>query len=102
MSFRPLHDHVLVRPIEDDDRSAGGVIIPDTAREKPMRGTVLYVGRGARRGDGALVPPEVKGGDTVLFGKWAGTEVTIYGEDLVIMKESDILGVVEAAAANKP
>jgi chaperonin GroES len=101
MSFRPLHDRVLVRRIDADEKTAGGIIIPDTAKEKPQRGEIIAVGAGARAEDGKLVPLDVKVGDEVLFGKWSGTEVKIDGEDLLIMKESDILGVVEAAKATK-
>ena len=97
MSFRPLHDRVLVRRIDADEKTAGGIIIPDTAKEKPQRGEVIAVGAGTRTEDGKLVPLDVKPGDEVLFGKWSGTEVKIDGEDLLIMKESDILGIVEAA-----
>ena len=101
MSFRPLHDRVLVRRIDADEKTAGGIIIPDTAKEKPQRGEVIAIGAGTRAEDGKLVPLDVKAGDEVLFGKWSGTEVKIDGEDLLIMKESDILGVVEAAKAAK-
>ena len=101
MSFRPLHDRVLVRRIDADEKTAGGIIIPDTAKEKPQRGEVIAVGAGARTEEGKLVPLDVKVGDEVLFGKWSGTEVKIDGEDLLIMKESDILGVVEATKAAK-
>jgi chaperonin GroES len=101
MSFRPLHDRVLVRRIDADEKTAGGIIIPDTATEKPQRGEVIAVGAGARSEEGKLVPLDVKVGDEVLFGKWSGTEVKIDGEDLLIMKESDILGVVEASTAAK-
>jgi chaperonin GroES len=99
MSFRPLHDRVLVRRIDADEKTAGGIIIPDTAKEKPQRGEVIAVGAGSRSEDGKLVPLDVKAGDEVLFGKWSGTEVKIDGEDLLIMKESDILGIVESAKA---
>ncbi|HJT13734.1 MAG TPA: co-chaperone GroES [Dongiaceae bacterium] len=99
MSFRPLHDRVLVRRIDADEKTAGGIIIPDTAKEKPQRGEVIAVGAGSRTEDGKLVPLDVKAGDEVLFGKWSGTEVKIDGEDLLIMKESDILGIVESAKA---
>jgi chaperonin GroES len=101
MTFRPLHDRVLVRRIEEDTKTSGGIIIPDTAKEKPMQGEVIAIGPGARDEAGKLVPLEVKPGDRVLFGKWSGTEVKIDGEDLLIMKESDILGVLEGAAAKK-
>ncbi len=98
MKFRPLHDRVLVRRIEADERTKGGIIIPDTAKEKPQEGEIVATGPGARDDSGKLVPLDVKTGDRVLFGKWSGTEVKIDGEDLIIMKESDILGVVEASA----
>jgi chaperonin GroES len=101
MSFRPLHDRVLVRRIDAHEKTAGGIIIPDTAKEKPQRGEVIAVGAGTRTEDGKLTPLDVKVGDEVLFGKWSGTDVKIDGEDLLIMKESDILGVVEAAPAAK-
>jgi chaperonin GroES len=101
MSFRPLHDRVLVRRIDADEKTAGGIIIPDTAKEKPQRGEIIAVGAGTRTEDGKLTPLDVKVGDEVLFGKWSGTEVKIDGEDLLIMKESDILGVVEAEKARK-
>ncbi len=94
MSFRPLHDRVLVRRIEADEKTAGGIIIPDTAKEKPQEGEVIAAGTGARNEAGEVHPREVKAGDKVLFGKWSGTEVKIDGEDLLIMKESDILGIV--------
>jgi chaperonin GroES len=97
MTFRPLHDRVVVRRIEADERTAGGIIIPDTAKEKPQEGEIVAVGPGARDEAGKLVPVDVKAGDRVLFGKWSGTEVKIDGEDLLIMKESDILGVIEAS-----
>jgi chaperonin GroES len=96
MKFRPLHDRVVVRRIDADEKTAGGIIIPDTAKEKPSQGEVLAVGQGARNDAGEIVAPEVKPGDTVLFGKWSGTEVRIDGEDLLIMKESDIMGIVLA------
>jgi chaperonin GroES len=99
MKFRPLHDRVLVRRIEADDRTKGGIIIPDTAKEKPQEGEIVAAGPGARDDGGKLVPLDVKTGDRVLFGKWSGTEVKIDGEDLIIMKESDILGVIEATAS---
>ena len=94
MKFRPLHDRVLVRRVEEEEKTAGGIIIPDTAKEKPMQGEVIAVGPGARDESGRLVPLDVKTGDRVLFGKWSGTEVKIDGEELLIMKESDIMGVV--------
>ncbi len=95
MNFRPLHDRVLVRRVEAEEKTAGGIIIPDTAKEKPQEGEVLAVGAGARDEAGKLVPLDVKEGDRILFGKWSGTEVRLDGEDLLIMKESDILGIVE-------
>jgi chaperonin GroES len=95
MHFRPLHDRVVVRRIEADEKTAGGIIIPDTAKEKPQEGEVVAVGPGARDDSGRLIPPSVAPGDRVLFGKWSGTEARIEGEDLLIMKESDILGVIE-------
>jgi chaperonin GroES len=95
MKFRPLHDRVVVRRIEEDMKTAGGIIIPDTAKEKPMQGEVVAVGPGARDESGKIIPLDVRNGDKVLFGKWSGTEVKIDGDDLLIMKESDILGVIE-------
>jgi chaperonin GroES len=95
MKFRPLQDRVLVRRLDDEAKTAGGIIIPDTAQEKPTEGEVIAVGPGARDETGALVPLDVKKGDRILFGKWSGTEVTIDGEELIIMKESDIFGVIE-------
>jgi len=97
MGFRPLHDRVLVRRVEAEEKTAGGIIIPDTAKEKPQEGEVIGVGAGARDESGKLVPLDVKQGDRILFGKWSGTEVKIDGEDLIIMKESDILGIIEGA-----
>ena len=94
MNFKPLHDRVLVRRVESDQKTAGGIIIPDTAQEKPMEGEVLEVGSGARDEVGKLVPLDVKTGDKVLFGKWSGTEVKMNGEDYLIMKESDIMGII--------
>nr|WP_205563192.1 co-chaperone GroES [Cohaesibacter haloalkalitolerans] len=94
MKFRPLNDRVVVRRVESEEKTAGGIIIPDTAKEKPSEGEVVAVGTGARNNDGTLVPCECKAGDRVLFGKWSGTEVKIDGEDLLIMKESDILGIL--------
>jgi chaperonin GroES len=99
MKFRPLHDRVLVRRIDEEEKTAGGIIIPDTAKEKPMQGEVIAVGPGARDESGRLVPLDVKTGDRVLFGKWSGTEVKIDGQELVIMKESDILGIIEGKAS---
>jgi len=101
MKFKPLHDRVVVRRVEEDTKTAGGIIIPDTAKEKPMQGEVVSVGPGARNEKGELVTLDVKAGDRILFGKWSGTEVKIDGEELLIMKESDILGVLEGAAAAK-
>jgi chaperonin GroES len=101
MTFRPLHDRVLVRRIDAEEKSAGGIIIPDTAREKPQQGEVLAVGAGTRDEAGKLTPLDVRPGDRVLFGKWSGTEVKIDGEDLLIMKESDILGLVEETVARR-
>ncbi len=99
MKFRPLHDRVLVKRLDAEEKTAGGIIIPDTAKEKPMQGEIIAVGSGVRGEDGKLVALDVKAGDRVLFGKWSGTEVKIDGEDLLIMKESDILGILEGAAA---
>jgi chaperonin GroES len=101
MKFRPLHDRVVIRRIESDTKSAGGIIIPDTAKEKPQEGEVVAVGPGARDDNGKVVALDVKAGDRVLFGKWSGTEVKISGEDLIIMKESDILGILETTKAAK-
>lgn len=101
MNFRPLHDRVLVRRIEAEEKTAGGIIIPDTAKEKPMEGEVVAVGAGTRDDSGKLIELAVKAGDHILFGKWSGTEVRIDGEDLLIMKESDILGIIEAGAELK-
>ncbi len=101
MKFRPLHDRVVVRRVEEDTKTAGGIIIPDTAKEKPIQGEVVAVGPGARDEAGKVNPLDVKPGDRVLFGKWSGTEVKIDGEDLVIMKESDIFGVLEGKASVK-
>jgi chaperonin GroES len=101
MKFRPLHDRVVVKRLEEDAKSAGGIIIPDTVKEKPMRGEVVAVGPGARDESGKINPLDVKAGEIVLFGKWSGTEVKIDGDDLLIMKESDILGVIEGTAKIK-
>ena len=101
MNFRPLHDRVVVRRLEEEQKTAGGIIIPDTAKEKPMQGEVVAVGPGARNDKGEVTALDVKAGDRVLFGKWSGTEVKIDGEDLLIMKESDILGVLEESVAKK-
>ncbi|HIG22858.1 co-chaperone GroES [Henriciella barbarensis] len=95
MKFRPLHDRVLVKRVEEEAKTAGGIIIPDTAKEKPQEGEIVAVGSGARGDDNEIIPLEVKAGDRVLFGKWSGTEVKVDGQDLLIMKESDILGIVE-------
>jgi chaperonin GroES len=99
MKFRPLHDRVVVRRLEQDEKTAGGIIIPDTAKEKPMEGEIIAAGPGARNEDGKLVPLDVKVGDRVLFGKWSGTEVKLDGEELMIMKESDIMGIIEGTPA---
>ena len=101
MAFRPLHDRVLVRRIEAEEKTAGGIIIPDSAKEKPSEGEVIAVGPGGRDEAGKLIPIDLKTGDRVLFGKWSGTEVKIDGEDLLIMKESDVLGVLDKRAASK-
>jgi chaperonin GroES len=101
MTFRPLHDRILVRRIEAEEKTAGGIIIPDTAKEKPSEGEVIAVGPGARDDDGKLIPLDVKVGDRILFGKWAGTEIKLDGEDLLIMKESDVMGVIEPKESAK-
>ena len=101
MKFRPLHDRVLVKRVDEEQKSKGGIIIPDTAKEKPMQGEILAVGPGARDDKGQLVPLGVNVGDRVLFGKWSGTEVKLDGDDLLIMKESDIMGVLEEGGAQK-
>jgi len=101
MKFRPLHDRVVVRRVEEDTKTAGGIIIPDTAQEKPMQGEVIAVGPGARDDAGKLQPLDVKVGDVVLFGKWSGTEVKIDGQELLIMKESDIMGILEGKKMKK-
>ncbi len=101
MKFRPLHDRVVVRRLNAEEKSAGGIIIPDTVKEKPMEGEVVAAGPGARNEQGAVQALDVKAGDRVLFGKWSGTEVKIDGEELLIMKESDIMGIVESGAAQK-
>ena len=101
MKFRPLHDRVVVRRLEAEEKTAGGIIIPDTAKEKPMEGEVVAVGPGARDETGKLVPPDVKGGDRILFGKWSGTEVRLDGEELLIIKETDIMGIIEGKPATK-
>jgi chaperonin GroES len=96
MNFRPLHDRVVVRRVDQEEKTRGGIIIPDTAKEKPMEGEVVAVGPGARGEDGKVTPLDVKAGDRILFGKWSGTEVKLDGEELLIMKESDIMGIIEA------
>jgi chaperonin GroES len=101
MKFRPLHDRVVVRRVDAEAKSAGGIIIPDTAQEKPQEGEVVAVGPGARDEAGKLVPMDLKEGDRILFGKWSGTEVKVGGEDLLIMKESDVMGVVQGKAATR-
>ena len=101
MKFRPLHDRVVVRRLEAEEKTAGGIIIPDTAKEKPMEGEVIAIGPGARDEAGKLVPLDVKDGDRILFGKWSGTEVKLDGEELLIMKESDIMGIIEGQPAAK-
>lgn len=101
MKFTPLQDRVVVRRIEEEEKTAGGIIIPDSAKEKPSEGEVISVGPGARDENGNLVPMDVKAGDRVLFGKWSGTEVKINGEELLIMKESDIMGIIEQTVAKK-
>jgi chaperonin GroES len=101
MTFRPLHDRILVRRIETDEKTAGGIIIPDTAKEKPQEGEVIAAGPGARNEAGQLQPLDVKAGDRILFGKWSGTEIKLDGEDLIIMKESDVMGVIEQTATLK-
>ena len=101
MKFRPLHDRVVVRRLDAEEKSSGGIIIPDTAKEKPMEGEVVSVGPGARNEKGEIVPLDLKAGDRILFGKWSGTEVKLDGEDLLIMKESDVMGVIEGHPAAK-
>ena len=101
MKFRPLHDRVVVRRLKQEEKTAGGIIIPDTAQEKPQEGEVVAVGPGARDDEGRIHPPEVKAGDRVLFGKWSGTEVKLDGEELLIMKESDLMGVIEGKPAKR-
>ena len=101
MKFRPLHDRVVIRRLEGEEKTKGGIIIPDTVKEKPQEGEVIAIGPGARAESGKLVPLDVKNGDKVLFGKWSGAEVKIDGQDLLIMKEADILGVIEGAIASK-
>jgi chaperonin GroES len=101
MAFKPLHDRVLVRRVEGDEKTKGGLIIPDSAKEKPAEGEVIACGEGARKDSGELIEMGVKPGDRILFGKWSGTEVQLDGEELIIMKESDILGIIEGSAAEK-
>ena len=101
MKFRPLHDRVVVRRIEGEERTKGGIIIPDTAKEKPQEGEVIAVGPGARDENGKLIPIDLKAGDRILFGKWSGTEVKIDGEELLVMKESDVMGVIEETKASR-
>ena len=101
MKFRPLHDRVVVRRLESEERTAGGIIIPDTAKEKPQEGEVVAVGPGARDDSGKLVPLDLKAGDRILFGKWSGTEVKIDGKELLIMKESDVMGIIEGTSKAK-
>lgn len=95
MNFRPLYDRIAVKPIEQEEKTVGGIIIPDTAKEKPMQGKVVAIGKGSRGENGIIQPLEIKLGDKVLYGKWAGTEVKINGEDLIIMKESDVMGIID-------
>jgi chaperonin GroES len=101
MKFRPLHDRVLIKRVEEEERTKGGIIIPDTAKEKPMEGEVVAAGPGARGEDGKIQPMDVRAGDRVLFGKWSGTEVKLDGEEMIIMKESDIMGVIDHGAAGR-
>jgi chaperonin GroES len=101
MKFRPLHDRVVVRRVESEEKTAGGIIIPDTAKEKPMEGEVIAVGPGARNEEGKIVALDIRVGDRILFGKWSGSEVKIDGEDLLIMKESDIMGIIEGVKVGK-
>jgi chaperonin GroES len=101
MNFRPLHDRVLVKRVQSDEKTAGGIIIPDTAQEKPMEGKVIEVGSGARDETGKLVPLDVKKGDNILFGKWSGTEVKMNGEEYLIMKETDIMGIITSGKSKK-
>ena len=101
MKFRPLHDRVVVRRIDEEETSAGGIIIPDTAKEKPSQGEIIAVGQGTRNENGEITPLDVKVGDVILFGKWSGTEIKIDAEDLMIMKESDVMGVLEAPKSSK-
>jgi chaperonin GroES len=99
-SFKPLHDRVLVRRVQSEEKTKGGLIIPDSAKEKPAEGEVIAVGEGARKDSGELITPSVKPGDRILFGKWSGTEVTLDGQEMLIMKESDILGIIDTSAAS--
>ncbi|OWV72510.1 molecular chaperone GroES [Rhizobium sp. R339] len=101
MSFRPLHDRILVRRVDSEEKTKGGIIIPDTAKEKPQEGEVIAAGPGARNDAGQIQPLDVKAGDRILFGKWSGTEIKIAGEDLLIMKESDVMGIIEAQSEGK-
>jgi chaperonin GroES len=101
MTFRPLHDRILVRRVESEERTKGGIIIPDTAKEKPQEAEVIAAGPGARNDAGQIQPLDVKAGDRILFGKWSGTEIKINGEDLLIMKESDVMGIIEVPASGK-
>ena len=101
MKFRPLHDRVVVKRVDEEGKTKGGIIIPDTAKEKPMEGEIIAVGPGARNEQGALVPLDVKKGDRILFGKWSGTEIKLDGDDLLIMKESDIMGIIDEPVAKK-
>ncbi|MDX0565901.1 co-chaperone GroES [Sinorhizobium medicae] len=101
MAFRPLHDRILVRRVESEEKTKGGIVIPDTAKEKPQEGEVIAVGPGARNEQGQVQPLDVKAGDRILFGKWSGTEIKIHGEDLLIMKESDVMGIIEAQPAEQ-
>jgi chaperonin GroES len=101
MAFRPLHDRVLIKRVDSEEKTAGGIIIPDTAKEKPMEGEVVAAGPGARGEDGKLQPMDLRSGDRVLFGKWSGTEVKLDGEELIIMKESDVMGVIERDAPTR-
>src|ERR1700759_2506788 len=101
MKFRPLHDRVVVKRVAEEEKTKGGIIIPDTAKEKPMEGEIVSVGPGARDESGKLVPLDVKAGDRILFGKWSGTEIKLDGEDLLIMKESDIMGIIEGQPAKR-
>ncbi len=101
MKFKPLHDRVVVRRVAEDERTTGGIIIPDTAKEKPMQGDIIAVGPGARDDRGKIIAPDVKSGDRVLFGKWSGTEIKLDGEELLIMKESDIMGILEVRKTSR-